>query len=65
MKNSLVSVENSDFIDGTVILSILEHCSEVMWRCIENQKSNSRLACQIEISEEHEDLVVKIPESQY
>jgi hypothetical protein len=41
VKNSLVSVENSDFIDGTVILSILEHCSKVMWRCAENQKSKT------------------------
>ena len=31
----------------------------------ENQKPNSRLACQIQVSEEHEGLTVEIPESQY
>ena len=31
----------------------------------EDQKPNSRLACQIQISEEHEGLTVEIPESQY
>jgi ferredoxin len=31
----------------------------------ENQKPNSRLACQIQISEEHEGLTVEIPEAQY
>ena len=31
----------------------------------EDQKPNSRLACQIQISEEHEGLTVEIPEAQY
>ena len=31
----------------------------------ENQKPNSRLACQIQISEEHQGLTVEIPEAQY
>ena len=31
----------------------------------DDQKANSRLACQIQISEEHEGLTVEIPEAQY
>ena len=31
----------------------------------EDQKPNSRLACQIQVSEEHEGLTVEIPEAQY
>ena len=31
----------------------------------ENVKLNSRLSCQIEISEEHEGLTVELPKAQY
>ena len=37
----------------------------LMLDCVLNKKDNSRLSCQIDISEELEGMIVKLPSSQY
>lgn len=36
-----------------------------MLTCVTDQQPNSRLSCQLEVTDEHDGLVVSMPESQY